>query len=154
MTRFRDKGSRLRAYSTADKPPCSGFAPDSLVQQNKNACPSFLSGSRICHKISRVYGYPPNGGGSLFSQCRPLSRRAALSGQKLSSGQSDSFLLQIRAGVRRSYNHFIPLTVFSSQPAVSAAFEPELSSLLFVDGTLLFAVPLLPAHERTIFADW
>ena len=22
-----------------DGPPCSGFAPDSLVQQNKNACP-------------------------------------------------------------------------------------------------------------------
>ena len=28
-------------------PPCSGFAPDSLVQQNKNACPRFFR--RVAH---------------------------------------------------------------------------------------------------------
>jgi len=59
------KGRELHTYSTAAMPPCSGFAPDSLVQQNKNACPEI--GSRICHKISRVLSLPSQWNGCLLS---------------------------------------------------------------------------------------
>ena len=71
---FSQKRYRLRTDSTAAKPPCSGFSPDSLVQQNKNACPSVLpSGSRICHKISRVLFHRQKT--VAFSlQCRPVPK--------------------------------------------------------------------------------
>ena len=49
------KERKLRAYSTAGSPPCSGFPPDSLVQRTIMRVRLFLFGSRICHKISRIY---------------------------------------------------------------------------------------------------
>ena len=54
MTRFRGKDTFSILTAHRHGPTCSGIAPDSLVQLNKNACPMLFIGSRICHKISRI----------------------------------------------------------------------------------------------------
>ena len=58
--------AELRAYSTAVILPCSGFAPDSLVQQNKNACPLIVL--RVAHlpQNKPVLSLPSKSDGCLF----------------------------------------------------------------------------------------
>ena len=70
MTRFRGKDTFSILTAPRHKPPCSGFAPDSLVQQNKNACPP------IAHRVAHLPQSKPeyrnrciHSGGNC-SQCR------------------------------------------------------------------------------------
>ena len=56
MTCFRRKEPDFVLTAPRDNPPCSGFAPDSLVQRTRMRVP--VPGSRICHKISRICGQP------------------------------------------------------------------------------------------------
>ena len=77
MTCFRRKGNifvhtapRIRSavFRILTGFPCSA----------EQECVSHISiRSRICHKVSRIYRKPPNGGGSYFAQCRSVLKRSA-----------------------------------------------------------------------------
>lgn len=107
------KGRGLRAYSTAARPPCSGFAPDSLVQRNKNACPSkFFWVAHLPQNKPVFYLYHPNGWLSLFAQCRPGAIGGIEIGKLPPKAQSGGIPCKVRAG---GYTHFIKLCyAFSS----------------------------------------
>ena len=78
------KRNKLHAYSTVGIPPCSGFAPDSLVQQNKNACPSISI--QIAHLPQSKPGFMISALGRLLSfEHRPWGR-GGVAPKKLSKG--------------------------------------------------------------------
>ena len=72
------KGRELRTYSTSDqirRVPDSHRVP--LFSRTRMRVHGYFSGSRICHKISRIYGSPPNGGGSCSPMPPPFPKEAA-----------------------------------------------------------------------------
>lgn len=89
MTRFRGKevGSVLTARQVC--PPCSGFAPDSLVQLNKNACLPFRSVAHLPQNKPDIYLHRRNpGGGFCFLDTAASAPTAVLREEKLFLGQS------------------------------------------------------------------
>jgi len=89
MTRFRGKevGSVLTARRVC--PPCSGFAPDSLVQLNKNACLPFRSVAHLPQNKPDFYLHRRNPGGwSIFLNTAASAPTAVLREEKLFLGQS------------------------------------------------------------------
>lgn len=89
MTRFRGKevGSVLTARRVC--PPCSGFAPDSLVQLNKNACLPFRSVAHLPQNKPDIYLHRRNpGGGFCFLDTAASAPTAVLREEKLFLGQS------------------------------------------------------------------
>lgn len=97
-------------------PPCSGFAPDSLVQPNKNACLPFRSVAHLPQNKPDIYLHRRKpGGGFCFLDTAASAPAAVLREEKLFLGQSKqlTILLQIRArGLRGSGN--TGLTILSS----------------------------------------
>ena len=156
MTHFRDKGDRLRTYSTAVQPPCSGFAPDSLVQQNKNACP--LPWLRVAHLPQSKPGFlsvPPAGGCSLC-QCRLRSQMRRHRGNLLAEGGSSvSVIKGLRKGDRANQIRLMNQTAALSfwQPAVPCAASPAAAFLLSAGDRLLFGAPLQRYSGQSFFAD-
>jgi len=86
MTRFRDKGSRLCAYSTVGQPTvfrfCTGF-PCSAEQE----CVSFGSSVRVAHLPQSKPGYiSPSKDGCFLSPMPPCSHEGGIGAITLPEG--------------------------------------------------------------------
>ena len=77
MTCFRRKGKSFVHTAPRIKSAVFRFLTGFPCSAEQECVSIYVSGSRICHKVSRIYREPPNGGGSYFAQCRSVPKRSA-----------------------------------------------------------------------------
>ena len=77
MTCFRRKGKSFVHTAPRIRSAVSWIHTRFPCSAEQECVSIYVSGSRICHKVSRIYREPPNGGGSYFAQCRSVPKRSA-----------------------------------------------------------------------------